>query len=227
MQVQKKMMKCSSQVLVAGLFLGVSSCMKQVPIDEYEFVVMNLRESTAHEIRGELEARGYSVSLAAWEAKTVVAGESIKDYQYTLTGSYLTTRDIESTTNRLVNSRRDDPVVLRRSAVSQKFESASGAVRAIVKVAVDVSPNASAYFKKNGNPVSIVQDSAGTSQYFEYQRARNEEYVDIYFLPTGSPVGTHPKAYTRIYLYEPFESKVLPWETWWDRFMMKLKQGKN
>jgi len=188
---------------------------------------MNLRESTAYEIREELEAEGYSVSLAAWATKTEVAGESIKDYQYVLTGSYLTTRDILATTNRLENSRREDPVVLRRSVVTQKFESASGAVRATVKVAVDVSPNAQAYFKKTDKPVTIVQDATGRSQYFEYRRSRNEEYVDIYFLPIGAPVGTHPKAYTRIYLFEPFESEVLPWDTWWERFKMKMKESKR
>lgn len=184
-------------------------------IKEHRFKITDLRESTAQEIISKIESSQYNAYIEDKSFKTKVVGEEVSDYTFVISDPNYTNNDIAYIVNRILGQNRRDPVVLRSTTVIQEYSSASGAGTAQVRLRIDITKNANAYYKSTGYPVEVKWDDSGKSAWFLYDRQEKEEYVDIYILPTETPTDSKPNKFQRISLHAPYSAQILDWERSW------------
>lgn len=185
------------------------------PIKEHRIKITDLRESTAQEIISKIEGSQYNAYIEDKSLKTEVDGEQVNDYTFVISDPNYTNNDIAPIVNRIIGESRRDPVVLRSTTVVQEYSSASGAGTAQVRLRIDITHNAKAYYKDTDYPIDVKWDDSGQTAWFLYDRRENEEYVDIYILPTDTPPDSKPNKFQRISLYAPYSAQILDWEQSW------------
>ena len=204
-------------VPVFSLFILVVGCASNgnFPIKEHRFKITDLRESTAQEIISKIEESQYNAYIKDKSYKTTVVGEEVSDYTFVISDPNYTNNDIAYIVNRILGQNRRDPVVLRSTTVVQEYSSASGAGTAQVRLRIDITKNANAYYKATGYPIDVKWDNSGNSAWFLYDRQENEEYVDIYILPAQTPPDSKPNKFQRISLHSPYNAQILNWKQSW------------
>lgn len=205
-------------VVVLGWALS-GGCTHDFPVTEHKFVISNLRASTVAEIKAEIEGEGVNVQLLKATPKGAILGEPIQDQEFTIVivGDNYGEAKFAKITRLIMRDNRSDPIVLRTTKIEQEYASASGEGNAAVKLRVEVTENAKAYYRETGLPVEIRRSEKGDDAWFEYQRRANEEYVDIYVVPEGATRDYLPVTFLRISLSYPYRSTREPWQNAWQR----------
>ncbi|MEE9356283.1 MAG: hypothetical protein V3U75_11895 [Methylococcaceae bacterium] len=202
-------------ILVQLILLMGCATDNNFPIREHTFKITDLRESAAQEIISKIEASQYNIYIENQSLKTKVDGEEVNDYTFTISDPNYTNSDIASVVNQITGQDRRDPVVLRSTKIVQEYSSASGAGTAQVRLRIDITQNAKAYYKETGYPIDVKWGASGNTAWFTYDRRENEEYVDIYILPLDTSADSKPKKFQRISLHAPYTAQILDWkETW-------------
>jgi len=214
---ESEMRRYVVNAVVGACVVIVAGCATHVPIREHRFTVSDVRQSTVKHLERELKAKGYNVHLLRSEAKGSILGDDIKDQTFLIRSDDYTEVDLRNVTALVTNPKREDPIKLKSTEVDQDYVSASGEGSAAVKLTVELTENAKAYYKKTGNQIHLRRLSGQQSATFAYHRKSGEEYVDIYIIPQYSETNYKPKTFLRISLSYPYSAKRMPWKPWYVR----------
>ena len=199
-----------------------NGCAGPVAIREHTFVVSDLRETAATQIESDLKKQGVNVRRVDAQTKGSILGDEIADYTFVVTDPNYTERDMARVTKLVTNPRREDPIVIRSTTVEQRYVSASGEGTARVELRVDLTENATAFYKKTGAQVALRRGVGQQTATFDYQRKSKEEFVDIYVVPDYAEAGFKPKTFLRISLSHPYATARLHWDPWYVRWWKAL-----
>jgi hypothetical protein len=189
-----------------------------VSIREYRITVTRISDSAAEQIERELNHSGYIVRREeSEESRSPLGSDRTSDITFVMHDQGLTEYDVKKVTSRLMNMQLKDTIDLKRTIVEQQYASASAIIMAVVELRIDVTENASAYYKDTGMPVKLQRLEGQQSATFLYDRKKGEEYVDIYIVPDDAPPDFKPKTFLRVSLFSPFKSQHLPWEPWYKK----------
>jgi hypothetical protein len=212
-------MKASRLFLICiSTVLAVAGCSHVFYVREQRLRISDIRASAADDLVKELRSNGYHVHVDSLNKKGEILGDAITDQILVIADPDFTDDDVRRITDIVTSARRKDPILLRSTAVEQNYVSASGEGTANVELTIELTGNATAYYKETGKVVSLRREPGQQTATFDYRRRSKEEYVDIYIVPEYAQPGYKPKSFLRISLSYPYEARRMPWETCWTRF---------
>ena len=211
-----------SKIASVSIFLGLVGCgssHKAISIAHHEFVIEQLREPIAEEIRKAIEARGVDVQMQAeGDRETLGPDLIVSNYRYTVGNAEYTERDFLDTVYSIRDEEREDPIALQETKIVQRYASGTGAGTAKVELSVRVTKNARAFYKESEEQIQGATYKEN-KVFFNYPRRKDQEYVDIFIVPDGKDDKYRPAKFRRISLSHPYEEVVMDWESrpwyWW------------
>lgn len=207
-----------------AICLVAIGCRSPISIQGHSFTITELRESTAREIESEIKKDGINIKITKREPSGgSIFGEEIADYTYQVVDPNYTHKDMVRVTRRITNPKRDDPVAIESTMVEQRYGSVAGEGTSNVRLRVEATEGAQAFYKKTGLPLQLRPSRGQQSIEFDYLRRRREEYVDIYLIPQHADPDFKPRTFLRISLSHPYETRRLPWDPWYVRFWNSVK----
>lgn len=193
--------------------LIMTGCTPPVFIPEFRITIDGIDNVTAKRFQEALIKRGYEVKREREYRKdfftsyeTDVQTFVIKDPK-----NRLTFDEIVSLSHFVLDSDFFDDISL--ASVQHYYKAAVGEGSVKILLYVDLPPGSKACFKKTKEEIKLEWDPQKRKNSFTYyNRHRDEEYIDIYFVPSNKSCKTYtPKTFRRIYLSYPYEVETRPW----------------
>ncbi len=195
--------------------LIITGCTPPVVVSEYRITINGIDNQTAVRLQKSLEKKGYLVKR---EREYKTSGF----YDYSLNTQTFVVKDpanrltfdkIASLCDFVLRSGMFDDISL--TSVQHYFKATAGEGSVKILLYIDLPPNSKACFKKNREEIKLRWDrEKRKNSFIYYNRHRDEEYIDIYFIPDNKSCKSYtPKTYRRIYLSYPYEVETRPWRS--------------